>query len=79
MVRALRPAHLNELGLGAALRYMLEQEFGSRGLVVTLKIKGGTRRVAPLAETVLFRIAQKALTSVQRHARATETTVWLCL
>lgn len=78
MVRALRPAHLDELGLDAALRYMLEQEFGSRGLVVALEIKGRTRRVAPLAETVLFRIAQEALTNVQRHARATETTVWLC-
>ncbi len=78
MVRSLRPAHLDELGLEAALRYMLEQEFKPRGLPASLEISGESRRVEPLAETVLFRIAQEALTNVQRHAQATETKVRLC-
>ncbi len=78
MVRALRPAHLDELGLEAALRYMLEHEFRLRGLSVELEIHGETHRMPPLAETVLFRVAQEALTNVQRHAAATETRVCLC-
>lgn len=77
MVRVLRPAHLDELGLEAALRYMLEQEFKPRGLPASLEISGESRRVEPLVETVLFRIAQEALTNVQRHAQATETRVHL--
>lgn len=78
MVRSLRPAHLDELGLEAALRYMLEQEFKPRGLPASLEISGESRRVEPLAETVLFRVAQEALTNVQRHAQATEARVRLC-
>ncbi len=78
MVRSLRPAHLDELGLEAALRYMLEQEFKPRGLPAALEIRGESRRVDPLVETVLFRVAQEALTNVQRHAQATETRVCLC-
>jgi signal transduction histidine kinase len=78
MVRSLRPAHLDELGLEAALRYMLEQEFKPRGLPATLEIRGESHRVEPLVETVLFRVAQEALTNVQRHAQATETRFCLC-
>jgi signal transduction histidine kinase len=34
--------------------------------------------VEALVETVLFRVAQEALTNVQRYARATECRVCLC-
>ncbi len=77
MVRALRPAHLDELGLEAALRYMLEQDFKPRGLPASLEISGESRRVELLVETVLFRVAQEALTNVQRHAQATDIRVRL--
>jgi signal transduction histidine kinase len=78
IVAALRPAHLDDLGLEAALRYMLEQEFRPRGLVADIVIVGTPRRVEALVETVLFRVAQEALTNVQRYARATECRVCLC-
>jgi signal transduction histidine kinase len=78
IVAALRPAHLDDLGLEAALRYMLEQEFRPRGLSADIEIVGISRRVEPLVETVLFRVAQEALTNVQRYARATETHICLC-
>lgn len=77
LVRSLRPAHLDELGLDAALRYILEHEFKPRGLAANLEIIGTPRRVDHLVETVLFRVAQEALTNVQRHARATKTQVTL--
>ncbi len=77
MVRFLRPAHLDELGLDAALRYILEHEFKLRGLAANIEIVGHARRLDPLVETVLFRVAQESLTNIQRHAQATETQVVL--
>jgi signal transduction histidine kinase len=70
MVRALRPAHLDELGLDAALRYMIEHEYKPRGLAAGMEIQGDARRLDSFAETVLFRIAQEALTNILRHAHA---------
>ena len=77
MVRSLRPAHLDDLGLESALRYMLEHEFKSRGLAASIEITETTHRLDPLVEIVLFRVAQEALTNVQRHAQATDTRVRL--
>jgi signal transduction histidine kinase len=77
MVYVLRPPHLDELGLVTALKYMLEQDFQRRGLRTRLEIKGHPARVDPLIETVLFRVAQEALTNVVRHAKTEE--VDLCL
>jgi signal transduction histidine kinase len=78
IVAALRPAHLDDLGLETALRYMLEQEFRPRGLSANIEIVGTSRRMEPVVETVLFRVAQEALTNVQRYANATETHICLC-
>lgn len=77
MVYMLRPPHLDELGLVAALKYMLQQDLLHRSLRARLEIKGNPFRVDPLIETVLFRVAQEALTNVVRHAETEE--VDLCL
>jgi signal transduction histidine kinase len=76
MIRDLRPAQLDDLGLVAALGYLVD-EARSNGLEVTLAIEGGRQRLEPLVETVLFRIAQEALTNVARHAGCGEATVRL--
>ena len=67
MVHDLRPAQLDDLGLIAALGYLVDDAIRD-GLQVTLTIKGGRQRLDPLVETVLFRIAQEALTNVKRHS-----------
>ena len=55
---------------------MLVDEARSRtGLEVTLSIKGDRHRIDPLIETVLFRVAQEALTNVNRHALCYHATV----
>jgi signal transduction histidine kinase len=72
MVRDLRPAHLDDLGLIPALQYLIQQDFKGRGLNVTLEISGTPQRVDPLIETILFRVAQEALTNVQRYAQTSE-------
>ncbi len=68
LVHDLRPAQLDDLGLWAALEYLAESAREQLGLEVTLHLDGPRRRLDPLVETVVFRIAQEALTNVARHA-----------
>ena len=68
MVRDLRPSNLDDLGLVPALNSLTMQDCQPRGLAVELRVKGDPRRLNPLVETVLFRVAQEALNNVCRHA-----------
>jgi two-component system sensor histidine kinase UhpB len=69
MVHDLRPAQLDDLGLVAALQYLVDEERRRVGLNIVLEIRGSIRRLDPLVETVLFRVAQEALTNIAHHAR----------
>jgi signal transduction histidine kinase len=69
LVHDLRPAQLDDLGLVPALQYLTEQEEKRTGLSVQFDVQGSRRRLDPLVETVIFRIAQEALTNVCRHAQ----------
>jgi two-component system sensor histidine kinase UhpB len=69
LVHDLRPAQLDDLGLVAALQYLAEEEYKRAGLRVDMKVRGTRQRLDPLVETVLFRVAQEALTNVIRHAQ----------
>lgn len=68
LVHDLRPAQLDDLGLVPALKY-LSDEHGRSGLKVFLSVDGPTQRLDPLVETVFFRVAQEALTNIDRHAQ----------
>jgi signal transduction histidine kinase len=76
LVHDLRPAQLDDLGLVSALEF-LKEESQSSGLEVTLEISGKARRLDPVIETVLFRLAQEALHNVIRHARVSEGRIHL--
>jgi two-component system sensor histidine kinase UhpB len=78
MVHALRPAQLDDLGLVAALQYLGDLEKNRAGLIVSLKVEGQRQRLDPLVETVLFRVAQEALTNVARHSKCDRATIHLC-
>jgi signal transduction histidine kinase len=69
LVHDLRPAQLDDLGLVPALQYLAEEEYKRAGLQVELKVEGGRQRLDALVETVIFRVAQEALTNVVRHAQ----------
>jgi signal transduction histidine kinase len=77
MVHDLRPAHLDDLGLIPALQYLFNEDFSSRNLAVIFETKGLPGRVDPLIETVIFRVAQEALTNAQRHAKCDSAFVTL--
>ncbi len=77
MVHDLRPAQLDDLGLVAALQYLAEQERSRTGLVVDLQVEGQRQRLDALVETVVFRVAQEAITNVARHAQCEHAQVTL--
>ncbi len=77
LVHDLRPAHLDDLGLPAALKYLLEQDCCPKGLDVAFETVGFPQRLDPLTETVLFRVAQEALNNVARHSGAHQAEVRL--
>lgn len=68
LVRDLRPAQLDDLGLTAALEYLVDEQAKRTGLEVRLRIQGEKRRLDTLEETVLFRVAQEAVTNIARHS-----------
>ncbi len=77
VITDLRPSLLDELGLVAALRSYVRHYAETLPITVNVEIDGPSRRLPPEIETVLFRIAQEALTNVVRHARANGATIRL--
>jgi len=66
----LRPTLLDDMGLAPALEY-LAREFGEdAGTPVRFRAAGAVDALPDMVGTVLFRIAQEALTNVERHAQA---------
>ena len=70
----LRPACLDTLGLGAALRACARELAGTGGPDVDVYVAPGVR-LAPTEATLLYRVAQEALSNVVRHARAAHASV----
>lgn len=70
VTRGLRPAYLEDLGLGTALE-MLAREAGSGSPTeIDFRRSGTERRLGSTVELALYRIAQEALTNVVHHAGA---------
>lgn len=73
----LRPAVLDDLGLAAAIDWLLRGVERRNGLAVRLTQRGEMARLLPEVETAAFRIVQEALANVMRHADATRLEVRL--
>ncbi len=78
LVRDLRPAHLDDLGLVPALDYLIEDARVAKGMDVSLTVEGTPRRIDVSVETILFRVTQEALTNIFRHAQTQQGQVRLC-
>jgi PAS domain S-box-containing protein len=77
LARGLRPASLEDLGLVAALQRLVQDLDGRERLRAELRVQGQPRRLDPLVELGLFRIAQEGLRNVERHAGAFRAEVGL--
>jgi signal transduction histidine kinase len=76
LVHNLRPAQLDDLGLISALEYLKDDSILA-GLDVSIETQGNARRLDPVVETVLFRVAQETLHNVIRHAKVRQARILL--
>lgn len=67
---ALRPPLLDDLGLAAALRWLLDQHTRRKGLHVEFREALLDKRFDPAVETACFRVGQEAINNIVRHACA---------
>jgi signal transduction histidine kinase len=77
IISDLRPSHLDDLGLAAALRWYAGEVRERSGLDVQVQVDGEPHEIGTDVKMTLFRIAQEALTNVIKHAAA--GTAWLTL
>ena len=73
----LRPAILDDLGIGAALEWVAEDFQARTGTKVQVSLPDRDIAVEGESATALFRILQETLTNVARHADATQVDVRL--
>jgi signal transduction histidine kinase len=73
--RELRPTVLDDLGLIPALHTYLKNYTEETGIRVSLSAFAAIEQVTGDKRTVLYRVAQEALTNVARHARASQVHV----
>jgi signal transduction histidine kinase len=76
LIAELRPAALDELGLGPAIETLASRSGGASGLSVTTRVSlGPSERLAPETESTVYRVVQEALTNVAKHAGASKVHV----
>jgi len=75
--RDLRPAVLDDLGLIPALHSFMKQFTTRTGIRTYLTAFAGVEHLEIARRTVFFRVAQEALTNVERHAQASRVDVTL--
>jgi len=72
---ALRPSVLDDLGLRAALEWLVDNAARTSQIDIRLMSNLEDRRLDGALETACFRVVQEALTNIQRHAKASHVTV----
>ena len=68
--RLLRPAILDDLGLGPALNWLSRTLSRRTGIAINVDYDLDDLRLAPDIETLVFRVVQEALTNIVKHASA---------
>jgi signal transduction histidine kinase len=77
LISDLRPSHLDDLGLPAALRWYAGEIHSRVPLEVSVHVRGEERPIPSAVKTAVFRVAQEALNNVIKHAKAKSVTIRL--
>ncbi len=75
IAKGLRPSVLDDLGLVASINQMLTDAGERQQFETSFGVTGVERRLSPTVELALFRMAQEALSNVERHAAAQRVAV----
>lgn len=75
--RDLRPGVLDDLGLGPAIKTLVEEFEARTGIIGRFETAVFRNRLDDEAKIALYRIAQEALTNIERHAGADQIDVSL--
>ncbi|PSL20490.1 cache domain-containing protein [Shimia abyssi] len=73
--RDLRPGVLDDLGLGPAIKALADDFAARTGIITDFQTVVFRNRLDQNAKIALYRIAQEALTNIERHANATEVSI----
>ena len=73
----LRPSILDDLGLYSAIRWFARTNLEKAGVKVEFLAANEGTRLLPYLETMLFRIAQEAISNILRHANASKVSIRL--
>jgi signal transduction histidine kinase len=77
LITDLRPSHLDDLGLPAAIRWYAGRIQERFKLDIKVEISGSERPVSPTVKIAMFRIVQEALNNVIKHAEARSVNIRL--
>ncbi len=75
IARGLRPSILDDLGLVASINQLVAEAGERQQFEASFGVTGEERRLPAPVESALFRIAQEAITNVERHAGARRLSV----
>lgn len=75
MARGLRPAMLDDLGLGPALKWLARDVSKNTDLEVEMELEGEFAGLDEARRTCVYRVVQEALTNCVKHAEATKARV----
>ncbi len=77
LINDLRPPQLDDMGLAAALRWLVDRYADNDRPQVRLEVRGAASPLPSEVETTLFRIAQEGLNNAIKHAQADH--IWVTL
>ena len=77
VLRKLRPAELDELGLAPALLSLVTSHERRSGALCDLVVEGSVDDLGPTVDITVYRVTQEALSNVARHAQARHVSVTL--
>lgn len=77
LIYELRPTLLDDLGLVAATRWLVDNNLRADGITISFKTVGRERRLPPKLEVTFFRVTQEAVYNIARHAHAKNASISL--
>ena len=77
IIADLRPAHLDDLGLSATLRWYASRIHELTAILVRVDIEGDEPALDDAVKITIFRIVQEALNNIIKHSEATNANVRL--